>query len=237
MKQKRPAEEQDVNDTNERDDAVLAASSSRKSAAKTDGNENATAGPSRGSKRQAASDEDISVNGTIGKKAGKRARRQSKKVEEVIVLDENEEQMDVDHVSRGKKRDRTEAESSFGGDEDLTGSRGRKSRRHKRKSGGSADEDTATPRRGTKRSFEGESTLGSDDGSKSPRKRGKHAPKDSHDVSATESTSDASCAGRSIGEQWNANGVTYKVGPNGQRLRQVLLRKRASRYSMVGITF
>ncbi|KAL5488254.1 hypothetical protein ACEPAI_6362 [Sanghuangporus weigelae] len=231
---KRSLEEQEVGETSEHMASKEAPSLSKETPMKIDGEENATAGPFRGSKRQAASDEDISINGTIGKKAGKRARRQSKKVEEVIDVDENDEHMDVDPILRGKKRDRTEADSSFGGDGDdeLAGSRRRKTRRQKRKSNLSADLDSATPKRGTKRSFEGESTLGSEDGSKSPRKRGKHTPKESHDVSVVESTSDASCAGRSIGEEWYANGVTYKVGPDGQRLRQVLLRKRASRYSM-----
>ncbi|KAL5527183.1 hypothetical protein ACEPAG_5974 [Sanghuangporus baumii] len=229
---KRPLEEQEVGESDEHKASKEAATLSKEMPVKIDGKENATSRPSRGSKRQAASDEDISVNGTIEKKAGKRARRLSKKVEEVIDVDENDEHMDVDPILRGKKRDRTEADSSFGGDDELAGSRSRKTRRQKRKSSLSTDLDPVTPKRGTKRSFEGESTLGSEDGSKSPRKRGKHTPKESHDVSAAESTSDTSCAGRSIGEEWHANGVTYKVGPDGQRLRQVLLRKRASRYSM-----
>ncbi|KAL5508455.1 hypothetical protein ACEPAH_6074 [Sanghuangporus vaninii] len=229
---KRPLEEQEVGGTSEYKASKEPASLSKETPMKIDEKENTTAGPSRGSKRQAASDEDISINGTIGKKAGKRARRQSKKVEEVIDVDENDEHMDVDPILRGKKRDRTEADSSFGGDDELAGSRSRKTRRQRRKSNLSADLDSATPKRGTKRSYEGESTLGSEDGSKSPRKRGKHTPKESHDASVADATSDASCAGRSIGEEWHANGVTYKVGPDGQRLRQVLLRKRASRYSM-----
>ncbi|KAL5530521.1 hypothetical protein ACEPAF_6779 [Sanghuangporus sanghuang] len=229
---KRPLEEQEVGGSSEHKASKEAASLSKETPMKIDGKANTITGPSRGSKRQAASDEDISINGTIGKKVGKRARRQSKKVEEVIDVDENGEHMDVDPILRGKKRDRTEADSSFGGDDELAGSRSRKTRRQGRKSNLSADLDSATPKRGTKRSYEGESTLGSEDGSKSPRKRGKHTPKESHDASVAESMSDASCAGRSIGEEWHANGVTYKVGPDGQRLRQVLLRKRASRYSM-----
>ena len=203
--------------------------------------EPAAAGRSRGAKRQAAPDEEIASVGSIGKKAGKRARRQSRKLAEVINIDENDEQMDVDHVARGKKRDRAEADSSFGGDdESVLGRRGRKSRRQKRKSGLATNVDSATPARGTKRSYEVESTIGSEEDdsasrARSPRKRGKRMAKESQGVS--DESSDTSVAGRRIGEEWDVNGVIHKVGPDGQRLRQVLLKKRASRYSMVSDSY
>lgn len=199
--------------------------------------------PARGAKRQAASDEDIANTGSTGKKAGKRARRQSRKLHETSNGDENDASMDVDSISRGKKRDRTEAESSFGGDDDLAASgRGTKNRRHKRKSNASTDMDAIMEARGTKRSYEVESTLGSDDevGSTSrstlSRKRGKLTGRDSiSDVLMDGTVPDPACAGRKIGEEWHVNGETFKVGPGGRKQRQVLLRKRRSRFSMVSL--
>ncbi|EJD00949.1 uncharacterized protein FOMMEDRAFT_21422 [Fomitiporia mediterranea MF3/22] len=197
---------------------------------------------SRGAKRQAGSDEDIANLGSMGKKAGKRARRRSRKVQDVFDAEEADEFMDLEHVTRGKKRDRAEAGSTFGGDDDSPAtSHKRKNRRRKRKSNVSAESDSASRTRGTKRTFEVESTLGSDDEgdsigrSRSSRKRGKRTVNDSYDlsdVSMDDLLLDPSCMGRKIGEEWHANGETYKIGPDGRRLRHVFLRKRKSRYSM-----
>lgn len=193
--------------------------------------------PRRGSKRHAGPEEEIANVGSNGKKAGKRARKQSKKTKEKFTGDdENDQAMDLDLLSRGKKRDRNEAGSSFGGDEDSpVNNHGRKNRRQKRKS--NSDEDAAIQARGTKRSYEIESTLGSEEDNinrnpKTSRKRGKRMETDS-DVSMEDL--DETCIGRKIGEEWQTNGELYKVGPDGRRLHQTLIRKRRSRFSMVSL--
>ncbi|KAI5124876.1 hypothetical protein M0805_007306 [Coniferiporia weirii] len=204
-------------------------------------------GVKRGSKRQAGPVEDITNVGSIGKKAGKRARRHLKKTQEELLNggEEEDELMDLDYISRGKKRDRAEAGSTFGGDDESpTGGRTRKNRRQKRGSAAHADVNVGVQARGTKRNFEIESTLGSDEEegyilsrSKASRKRGKQMgtdPEDSTDASVSETAIgvDPACAGRKVGEEWQVNGQLYKLGRDGRRLRQVLVKKRRSRFSM-----
>lgn len=200
--------------------------------------------PARGSKRHAGPEEEIANVGSIGKKAGKRARKQSKKIQETFTGDaENDQPMDLDLLSRGKKRDRNEAGSSFGGEEDShVNSHGRKKRSQKRKTNTSTDADAAVQARGTKRSYEIESTLGSEEedrnirNPKTSRKRGKRIEieiESDSDVSMEDL--DASCGGRKIGEEWQINGELFRVGPDGRRLHQTLLRKRRSRFVMVSL--
>ena len=194
----------------------------------------------RGAKRSAGPVDEIENNGTFGRKAGKRTRRQSRKLQSIA--DENERDdrlMELDPVSRGKKRDRAEAGSTFGGDEEspLTGQGRRKTRRQKRKSDMSDFLDESFLSRGTKRNFEVESTLDSDDDgsprhSKMSRGLGRHAS-DSSDMSLDGPVVEASCGNRRIGEEWHSNGVTFRVGQDGRRQRQVLLRRRRSLFSMV----
>lgn len=206
----------------------------------------ATSEANRGSKRQAGGD-DEEANDSVKKKAGsKRARRQSRKTgDSVKPMDEDENGdllMDLDTVSRGKKRDRAEAGSVFAGDDDSPADNRKKARRRKRKSSLHTME-VDIESRGTKRSYDIESTVDSDDEelfhrAKPSRKRGKRLPDmddDSTDMSIDGTTvaKDPACGGRKVGEEWQANGQNYKVGPDGRRLRQALVKKRRSRYSMV----
>lgn len=190
--------------------------------------------PVRGAKRQAGDEPEESFDSISPNKMSKRARRQSKKNQSNS--NENESQdilMDLDPISRGKKRDRAEAGSSFGGDDEP--SVHRKNRRRK----GKLDADVLP--RGIKRSFGDESTLESDEDEQmllaiASRKRGKMDDSiDSTDISFddTSMVKDPACGGRSIGKEWQAKGQRFKVGPDGRRLRQVLLKKRRSRFSMV----
>ncbi len=200
----------------------------------------------RGSKRHAGTDEDATPE-TGRKKAGKRPRRISRRTQDLLLDLEEQEHGDKlmeldDALSRGKKRDRTEAGSTFGGDDDSPSTRGRKTRR-KRRSTANAEAATEAKLRGTKRTHDVESTLDSDEDdrmsrAKSLRKRGKHILADgdsstdmSYDGSAV--AIEPSCVGHKIGDEWVVNGQQFKVGPNGKRLRQVLVKKRRSRYSMV----
>lgn len=202
----------------------------------------------RGSKRHAGTDEDATPEAGR-KKAGKRPRRISRRTQDLLLDQEDQERgdklMDLDDaLSRGKKRDRAEAGSTFGGDDDSPTTRGRKTRR-KRRSTANAEAATEAELRGTKRVHDVESTLDSDEDdrvsrTKSVRKRGKHIITDgdsSTDMSLDGPvvTIEPSCAGHKIGDEWVVNGQVFKVGSNGKRLRQVLVKKRRSRYSMVSV--
>lgn len=197
----------------------------------------------RGAKRGAAPVDEIENNGTIGRKAGKRSRRQSRRLPSIY--DENEEYdrlMDLDPVSRGKKRDRAEAGSTFGGDDEspLSGQGRRKTRRQKRKSDMSDIlDDSFLSSRGTKRNFEVESTLDSEeDGSPRHSKMSRGLSRnasDSSEMSLDGPLVEESCGDRRIGDEWHSNGSTFRVGQDGRRQRQVLLRRRRSRFSMVSL--
>ncbi|KLO07505.1 hypothetical protein SCHPADRAFT_1001614 [Schizopora paradoxa] len=199
----------------------------------------------RGSKRHAGTDEDATPE-AVRKKAGKRPRRISRRTQDLLLDLEEQEHGDKlmeldDALSRGKKRDRAEAGSTFGGDDDSPTTRGRKTRR-KRRSTANAEAATEAELRGTKRVHDVESTLDSDEDdrvsrAKSIRKRGKHFIADGD--SSTDMSLDGpavriepSCAGHKVGDEWVVNGQLFKVGPDGKRLRQVLVKKRRSRYSM-----
>ena len=208
----------------------------------------------RGNKRQAGQEEDGNSS-TSPKKAGKRARRQSRKfrdLESEAKLESgagegSDQIMDLDlstSSARGKKRDRAEAGSTFGGDDESPLGHGRKIRRRKRKSVATVVENGSVDSwaRGTKRSYDLESTMDSDEEHpsrfKASRKRGKRTvtdPNDSSDISMDDIriVRDPACGGRKIGEEWEFNGERFKVGQDGRRLRQVLIKKRKSRYSMV----
>ncbi|CCL99403.1 uncharacterized protein FIBRA_01421 [Fibroporia radiculosa] len=203
--------------------------------------------PKRGSKRSANVDDDESIEAIRANGRDKRARKVSRETaSELSDLEMYDEDMDADElgelepISRGKKRDRDEAGSTFGGDGSMTDDDNDegdgKSRRHrKRRTVWRKNLDTAS--RGQKRGRDVEA-FDSDEDSDRPKrrdtrkKRGKkgHAP-DNLTVDAPLSV-DPLCKGRRIGEKWEVNGVRFKVGPNGQRLRQELVKKSRSRFPM-----
>lgn len=195
----------------------------------------------RGAKRSAAPVDEIENIGSIGRKAGKRSRKQPRKAPSIY--NENDgygRLMDLDHVSRGKKRDRAEAGSTFGGDDEspLSGQGSRKTRKQKRKSDMSDILDGSfLSSRGTKRNFEVESTLDSEeDGSPRHTKMSRGLPRnesDSSDMSLDEPVVETACGNRRIGEEWHSNGTTFRVGQDGRRQRLVLLRRQRSRFAMV----
>lgn len=190
------------------------------------------ASPRRGSKRHHVSSEDY--RSTVDRK---KPRRHLEKSNSLMDLDEENEDrdqlMDLDMVARGRKRDRAEAGSTFGIDEDSPYAQGRKVRRRKRKSG---IDGHGPDLRGVKRSLDVESTLDSD-GDNSPtkisRKRGKRRESTPDRYIDLSVEIEPACGDRQIGEEWHANGQLWRVGPKGQRQRQVLVKKRRSRYSMV----
>ncbi|KAH7926780.1 hypothetical protein BV22DRAFT_330112 [Leucogyrophana mollusca] len=192
----------------------------------TDGDENAgrnnqssgQARPSRGSKREFVSEDDEDLD------------------------DEGE----LHTIPRGKKRDRAEAGSTFGGDDEDDAAESEKaSRRRKRRTVPKRKSEAHS--RSKKRDREagspdsdGEGGGGSDGsprkGRSSRKKRDKKAmSEESHsDVSMDGShvSKDPLCKGRKIGEEWEAGGVQYKVGSNGEHLRLTLVKKARNKYPM-----
>ena len=220
--------------------------------------------PRRGSKRAIQEEADEDTDGATATKRGKRARKLSN--EKPPQRHQADQNMDIDEdmddvtelksISRGKKRDRAEAGSTFGGDDDddesaldNEGEGDSKLRRRRRKRRTVAKRKSEiTYLRGKKRGREAdedESDESSDETSPSKvsssrRKRGKRSPnvqrheieRQKSDVSMDESVTSSKRV-REIGEEWENNGVSYKIGPNGQRLRQALVKKARQRFVMV----
>ncbi|CAK5263094.1 unnamed protein product [Mycena citricolor] len=205
----------------------------------------------RGSKRVSrdqAVDEDQDAAEPI---RGKRARKVSleKDVAEVHDVDmddgddgdgDNDMQVDPDETgpsvstssSRGKKRTGREVEN-----DEESGKKAKRKRRSARKSDGALLPVTLVPSRGQKRDRDRDGDEASDDevletpGKRKTKKRGKKGSlvpvEDDGGVS-----SPAKGKQREIGEEWESNGVYYKVGQNGQRMRQALVKKAAKRFNM-----
>lgn len=151
-------------------------------------------------------------------------------------------------VARGKKRDRAEAGSSFGGDEEEDLRNGRVSHHRKRRS--VLRRRVEVPSRGQKRDREAESaeSEGEEGDSetsrrrlqrRSKKKRGKKAASDdSGEISVEDPrvSRDPLCGGRRIGDEWEVDGVQYKVGGKGERLRLTLIKKARNKYHMVSFS-
>ena len=137
----------------------------------------------------------------------------------------------------GKKRDRTEMDSSFGAeddmlynDQDTDFALHRHRRRRQRKS--------TNGFRGQKRERDVD-TLGADtDGGdvRGRRKAFRHRPDTSDTDPSVEDgqvSRDPLCRGRRIGEEWEAHGVQFRVGSDGKRLRRVLVKEDRPKFNMV----
>lgn len=218
--------------------------------------------PKRGSKRGFGEEEESEGMSETKKFRGKRARkvsqektRQSHAIDDNMDIDDEEvdEVTELRSIACGKKRDRAEAGSTFGGDDedsavelepedDIKARRRRRKRRtvSKRKS-------EASHARGKKRDRDSDderSDQESEDASQgkaSRKKRGKRGS-DRHDkdhASRSDISMDESIRRevRVIGEEWESNGIKYKVGLNGQRLRQALVKQARQKFVMVFLSF
>ncbi|GAW00827.1 hypothetical protein LENED_002379 [Lentinula edodes] len=186
--------------------------------------------------------------GTLKRAHGKRQRKVSSDKEsprrhDMDVDAEAEDYLgDLRSLSRGKKRDRDETGSSCGGeieqaDEDADADvEEEKYRRRKRRNKRRSDANSSS--RGKKRDRDLEDELGDGEDEtglvsqrKLRKKRGKKMSDDekASDVSMEDSSS---MKGRKIGETWTSNGVQYKIGPNGQRLRFELVKKARQKFVM-----
>ena len=219
--------------------------------------------PQRGSKRVLV-DEDENEDVFPSKRArDKRARKVSLEnalsyQSDNMEIDDNEaedEVAELKSISRGKKRDRAEAGSTFGGDDEdsipeaeIEDDVKARRRRRKRRTVGKRKSDASSSLRGQKRDRDiedGDSDLESLDGEllKVSRKKGKRSVsaslqdeedrRDGSDLSMDISQTSSKEKGRRIGDEWESNGVMFKIGPNGQRLRQALIKKARQKFSMV----
>ncbi|KAK0243128.1 hypothetical protein EDD85DRAFT_317510 [Armillaria nabsnona] len=214
--------------------------------------QNSPSGLTRGNKRSFG-DEDDNEEAMLSKRAREKRPRQVSRDHEAVASDEDmevdeDEVVEVRTTPRGRKRDRVEAGPSFEGEEDEEPaevepkSRGRK-RRNKRRS------DVGVKARGTKRERDIDDVEMLDEAEESfaevsRKKRGKRAQvvqeedgEDDHYADISIDMSLDRVKGREIGEEWESNGVRYKVGPNGQRLRQALVKKAGQRYIMVSFLY
>ncbi|KAG9317324.1 hypothetical protein JVU11DRAFT_1522 [Chiua virens] len=164
-------------------------------------------------------------------------------VDEAMEAVGEDEMTELKAVVRGKKRDRTEAGSSFGGDEDEAVRNGRASHHRKRRT--VSQRRVEVPARGRKRDREAESPesegeRGSSEASQgrsqrsSKKKREKKTVSDGVKEVLVEDrvSGDSLCGGRRTGEEWEADGVQYKVNDKGERSRLTLVRKARNKYHM-----
>ncbi|KAG2349205.1 hypothetical protein BDR05DRAFT_408625 [Suillus weaverae] len=195
----------------------------------------------RGSKRTFDLDEEADYTRTDGRDKRPRNMSRAQTPEDQEMEDVEDDVAELHPIPRGKKRDRAEAGSTFGGDdeEEALEDQGDRSHRHRkrrtvrpRKSDGSS--------RGRKRDRDPESPAseGSIGGSHRHSERTskkKKGGKKASSVAASDTldgSQDPLCKGRKIGEEWESNGVQYKVGNEGERLRLTLVKKARSKYSM-----
>ena len=203
--------------------------------------------PVRGAKRLASpDDEDDFDDNFVTQRRDKRARKISRGhppiLEDDLMVDAEADVADESHASpRGKKRDRGDAASTFGGDEDsLLDDSDDKHKRNRRR----RTVSTRKPR-GQKRGREsyalesgsdGEVEFSSTRGSRKKRGKKAVAQEDSSFFEPPYST-DPLCKGRRVGEEWEIGGTKYKVGPNGDRLQQALVKRKRPKYKMVCIDY
>lgn len=174
---------------------------------------------------------------------GGRNRRvlESYDVEQVdeIMEDVDDEVAGLPFISRGKKRDRLEVESTFGAD-DEEGIQNEKPSRHRKRRSVSKRKPEETLR-GKKRDREVESPEYPGEeglmrvGHRAQRqKRDKRTPSDEAKSDASmEGTRASLCSDHKVGEEWEQDGIRWKVGDKGQRLRLTLVKKARNKYSMV----
>ncbi|KAF5320907.1 hypothetical protein D9619_000727 [Psilocybe cf. subviscida] len=184
---------------------------------------------------------------------GKRARQvsryalqrqdgdQSMDIDTALEAEEDDDEItELRSPVRGKKRDRAEAGSTFGGDDDdeHIQAEDEKDRRRRRKRRTVAKRmSEASFARGKKRDAEDEDEVSDEEGASSPerhrRKSRRQTLRDSRSMNSDISMSDSTRSRlREIGEEWETNGVKYKIGPNYDKLRQALVKKARQKFVM-----
>ena len=199
----------------------------------------------RRSKRMADASDDSDLRSSQENRHDKRRRKVSSRHLKKRTQKGDDVEMDgipeVRLSRSGKKRDRTEMDSSFGPDDDLFYNDAdtdftlhRHRRRRQRKS--------SNVFRGQKRGRDAD-LLGVDTDSgdlRGRRKALRHRPDTSDtdpSVDDGQISRDPLCGGRPIGEEWEAHGVQFRVGSDGKRLRRVLVKEDRPKFNMVSPNF
>ena len=199
--------------------------------------------PARGAKRLASPDDQDDFDDTfVTQRRDKRARKISREhppiPEDDVMVDAEVDVLNKSHSSpRGKKRDRGDAASTFGGDEDsLMDDSDDKHKRNRRRRIVSTRKPRGQKRGRESRAFESgsdeEVEFSSTRGSRKKRGKKTVAQEDLSFFDPPYST-DPLCKGRQVGEEWEIGGTKYKVGPNGDRLQQALVKRKRPKYKMV----
>lgn len=161
----------------------------------------------RGSKRMASLEDDEGLAQLRAERRDKRARKVSLEKQADVSdhdMDEDELEDDLDYIhnaSRGKKRDRAEAGSTFGGDDSLVDEDEKPHRQRRRRV--VSNKLSQLSSRGQKRVRDIESLESDDSEVERPqreftrKKRGKRSDEDIVPLS-----NDPLCKGRRIGEEW-----------------------------------
>lgn len=210
--------------------------------------------PKRGSKREfgdADETEDVLASKRAREKRARKISLEKALSDEQMEVDENELEDDADpgYIARGKKRDRDEAGSTFGCDdedqselEDVQDDDETRPRSRKRRSVVKKRSDLSVAMRGKKRDRDIDDELSEDADDQASNQTSSRKRRNKRDgrleyVNEDISMDDAvKGRPRKIGEEWTSNGVMYKIGPNGQRLREALVKKARQKYSMVSHT-
>lgn len=203
----------------------------------------------RGSKRHANPEDE----GDWEMSQDKRARKGSLALPEsdamddgVIMVDESPDA--VTQTTRGTKREREVESVADDAAAENPDELHRPQPSRKRRDNGRRSVDERSPR-GRKRNRSPEQHASSEEGngndSRTMRhKRGRRheeSEEDAEMVSASSSESDdmpsfvedPACGGRRIGEVWEVNGQSFKVGLDGRRLRHALIKQQRSKFPMV----
>ena len=156
-------------------------------------------------------------------------------------MDEDmDEIMELRAAPRGKKRARADAGSTFGGDDSgYENDPAEEPRRTRQRPRRTYKQQNSVPR-GQKRNRDRSDDGEGDSSDTSPRKsnRRKREKSSSAESSAGSDSilGDPQTRGRRIGEEWEANGIRYKVGPNGERLREAVVTRPRPLFPMVRST-
>jgi hypothetical protein len=199
----------------------------------------------RRSKRMADSSDDSDLRYSQENRQDKRRRKvSSRHLKKRMQKGGDVEMNSISEVQMslgGKKRDRTEMDSSFGPEDDMLYNDQDSDftlHRHRRR----RQRNSTNAIRGQKRGRDVDS-LGIDTDSgdiRGRRKAFRHRPDTSDTDPSLEDgqiSRDPLCRGRRIGEEWEAHGVQFRVGPDGKRLRRLLVKEDRPKFNMVSPSF
>lgn len=209
--------------------------------------------PKRGSKRHANAEEGDSWEMSQDKRARKGSAaypEDENDAEDVIDFDMDRDASDAEPArARGTKREWEEIDSAADGATYDTDDSHRPRPTRKRRTARREDHEVNMSSRGRKRERSQDRSSPSDEDQKSDaqgtrHKRGRPCEESEGDVDVVptdasdsedqpEIADDPACGGRKIGDTWEVNGQSFKVGLDGRRLRHALVRQSRCKFPMV----